>query len=80
MRAIISGEVALLGGVLPAFAVLLSYSEWSVLDRERGVATRRPLGWRISRYAPGRSQPADGWDELKGYYRGHRWAKGSSGA
>ena len=74
MRGTFSGAVALLGGVLLAFAVVLSYCEWGVLDRERGVATRRPIGWDISRYALGRTTPADGWNDLRGYYRGRRRA------
>jgi hypothetical protein len=56
---------------------LYSYGEWGVFDRKTGIAVKRPLGWDLTGYAPGRSTPADGWKELKGYYRGHRSAANS---
>ena len=75
MRASLSGLVQFMAGALLGGAALYSYSEWSVLDEERGIATTRPVGWDLSRYALGRTRPADGWDEFKGYYRGRRSAE-----
>lgn len=75
MRAALSGQVAALGGLLTAGAALYAYCEWGVFDERRGRATRRPVGWDLANYMPGRTRPADGWDELKGYYRGHRRAR-----
>ena len=74
-RETLSGQVALLGGLLPAFPAFYSYSEYGVFDTSRGVATRRPVGWNLSRYARGRVRPANGWREFKGYYRGRRRAR-----
>lgn len=71
-RGTLSGQIQFLGGALPAAAAVLSYSEWGVLDSARGTATARPLGWDLTSYAPGRVTPADGWNELRGYYQGRR--------
>jgi hypothetical protein len=60
------GETAL---VLAAFA---PYTEFGVFDRRTLRATRRPIGWDLSDYMPGRTTPADGWPELIGYYQDRR--------
>lgn len=72
MKGTLSGQIRYIGGALPAAATLFGYGEWGVLDPGTGVATKRPVGWDITGYAPGRSTPADGWNELKGYYGGKR--------
>lgn len=58
-------------GVLLGYATFLSWSEAPVFDSRRGAPSRRPLGWRNSRY----DGPAEGRPELKGYYRGRRKAR-----
>lgn len=73
----LSGLVAFAAGALVEFAAFGSYSEWGVFDAQTGTATRRPPGWEMSNYLPGRSTPVDGHDELIGYYRGVRAARGS---
>ena len=75
MRGSLSGQVEFMAGALIAAGGLYSYSEAGVFDRERGVATRRPVGWDLSGYALGRSTPADGWREFRGYYRARRRAR-----
>jgi hypothetical protein len=50
----------------PTLAGFVAYSEAPRLDRATRQLTGRPVGWDLSSY-PGVS---DGWDELKGYYRG----------
>lgn len=62
--------VRFLGGNLPGLAALACYSEAGAYDRRRRRLRRRPLGWRLSRYAG----LADGRAELKGYFRGRRRA------
>lgn len=61
-----------LAGTLLEFAAFASFAEFGVFDRERRVATKRPVEWELARYLPGRHTPVDGRDELKGYYRGRR--------
>jgi hypothetical protein len=55
-------------GVLLGYASFLSWSEAAVYDPARRAPSRRPVGWRNSRY----DGPADGRPELKGYYQGRR--------
>ena len=74
MKRSLSGQIRFIGGALPAAAALFGYAEWGVLDAGTAVATKRPVGWDNTGYAPGRSTPADGWDELKGYYGARRKA------
>lgn len=58
-------------GVLLGYATFLSWSEAPVLDPRLRQPSRRPVGWRNSRY----DGPAEGWPELKGYYHGRRKAR-----
>lgn len=67
-----SGLLRFAGGILLTLANFTAYTEFAVFDRDRGVAVRRPVGWDISRYMPGRTTPADGWAEFLGYYQGRR--------
>ena len=67
-----SGLLRFIGNTLLALAPFATYSEFGVFDRERRRVTRRPVGWDLSRYMPGRTTPADGWPELRGYYQGRR--------
>jgi hypothetical protein len=68
----LSGFVKFLAGTLLEFAAFTPFTEFGVFDRERLVATERPVGWELARYLPGRRTPVDGRDEFKGYYRGRR--------
>ncbi len=75
MRGSFSGAVEFMAGALLGGAALYSYGEYGVFDPDRRRATSRPVGWELSRYALGRTAPADGWREFKGYYRGRRKAR-----
>lgn len=65
-----SGLLRFLGNVLLVVAPFAAYSEFGIFDRASRRATRRPVGWELSRYMPGRTTPADGWPEFIGYYQG----------
>lgn len=67
-----SGVLRFAGGMLLTLSAFGGYSEFAVFDRATRRATRRPVGWNLSEYMPGRLTPADGWDELIGYYQGRR--------
>lgn len=69
-----SGLLRFAGGTLLELGGFATYTEWHVFDRTTRRATRRPLGWSLSRYMPGRTTPADGWPEFRGYYEGRREA------
>jgi hypothetical protein len=62
--------IRFLGGNLPGLTAFACYSEANAYDRRRRRLRRRPLGWRLTRYAG----LADGRAELKGYYRGRKKA------
>lgn len=70
----LSGFLKFLAGTLLEFAAFTPFAEFGVFDRDRRVATERPVGWELARYLPGRQTPVDGTDEFKGYYRGRRSA------
>jgi hypothetical protein len=63
-------ELRFVAGILPGFTSLVAVSEAGVYDSERRTVTQRPVGWEISGYVG----PADGHDELKGYWHGFRSA------
>lgn len=65
-----SGLLRFLGNVLLVVAPFAAYSEFGVFDRATRRALRRPVGWDLSNYMPGRTTPADGWPEFIGYYQG----------
>lgn len=65
-----SGLLRFLGNTLLVVAPFAVYSEFGVFDRATRRATRRPVGWDLSSYMPGRTTPADGWPEFIGYYQG----------
>jgi len=67
-----SGLLRFAGGILLTLASFGAYGEYGVFDRARRRVTRRPVGWDLSRYMPGRTTPADGWAEFIGYYQGRR--------
>jgi hypothetical protein len=67
-----SGLLRFAGGTLLELGGFATYTEWAVFDRAKRRATRRPLGWDLSRYMPGRTTPADGWPEFLGYYQDRR--------
>jgi hypothetical protein len=62
--------IRFLAANLPALAAFASYSEANAYDRRRRRLRRRPVGWRLTRYAG----LAEGRPELKGYFRGRRKA------
>lgn len=62
--------IRFLGGNLPGLAAFACYSEANAYDRRRRRLRRRPVGWRLSRYAG----LAEGRADLKGYFRGRRKA------
>lgn len=64
-------EFRFVAGILPGFVAFLAYSEAAVFDNGRLTST--PIGWRLTGYGG----PSEGWNELKGYYRGRRAAKGA---
>jgi hypothetical protein len=67
-----SGLLRFAGNVMLTLAPFSGYSEFGVFDRRTLRATRRPVGWDLSRYMPGRTTPADGWPEFLGYYQDRR--------
>jgi len=64
-----SGLLRFAGGTLLELGGFATYTEWAVFDRKTRRATKRPLGWDLSHYMPGRTTPADGWPEFRGYYQ-----------
>ena len=67
-----SGLLKYAGGLLLTLSTYSAYTEFAVFDRDSGKAVRRPVGWDLSRYMPGRTVPADGWNEFLGFYQGRR--------
>jgi hypothetical protein len=70
LKGSLSGLLKFVGGALLEFGTYLSYGEWGVFDPATKTVSKRPVGWDLSGYMPGRTTPADGWDELKGYFDG----------
>jgi hypothetical protein len=69
MKDSLSGLLKFVGGALLEFGAYLSYVEWGVFDPQTKTVSARPVGWDLSNYMPGRTTPADGWDEFKGYFQ-----------
>ena len=61
----------MLGGLLPAIAAFVSYSEYGALAPGGHALTGRPVGWELSGY----EGAADGRAEFRGYYGGRRRAR-----
>jgi hypothetical protein len=70
LKASLSGLLKFVGGALQEFGAYLSYVEWGVFDPNTKTVSKRPVGWDLSNYMPGRTAPADGWDEFLGYFEG----------
>lgn len=70
-----SRNIRFVGGILPGFTAFLAFGEWHALDPATRTLTGRPVGWDLSRYQPGRTVPAEGWDELQGYFEGRKKAQ-----
>jgi hypothetical protein len=68
----LSGLLKFVGGALQEFGAYLSYGEWGVFDPQTKTVSKRPVGWDLSNYMPGRTTPADGWDEFIGYFEGRQ--------
>jgi hypothetical protein len=67
----VDGTLQMLGGLLPAIAAFVSYSEFGVLAPGGHALTSRPVGWELSGY----EGAADGRAEFHGYYGGRRRAR-----
>src|SRR3954447_412085 len=72
LRASLSGLLKFVGGALQEFGAYLSYGEWGVYDPKTKTISKRPVGWDLANYMPGRTTPADGWDEFIGYFQGRQ--------
>jgi hypothetical protein len=72
LKASLSGLLKFVGGALQEFGTYLSYVEWGVFDPNTKTVSKRPVGWDLSNYMPGRTTPADGWDEFLGYFEGRQ--------
>jgi hypothetical protein len=68
----LSGLLKFVGGALQEFGAYLSYGEWGVYDPMTKTLSKRPVGWDLSNYMPGRTTSADGWDEFIGYFEGRQ--------
>src|SRR3954471_22605517 len=68
----LSGLLKFVGGALQEFGAYLSYGEWGVFDPQTKTVSKRPVGWDLTSYMPGRTTPADGWDEFLGYFQGRQ--------
>lgn len=69
-----AGSIRFLAGNMPGLVAFLAYSEAGSFDRKRKRLRRRPLGWRLARYAGA----SDGRKELKGYWQGRKAADKSA--
>jgi hypothetical protein len=67
-------NIRFVGGILPGFTAFVAYGEWHALDPKTRTLLQRPVGWEISQYQPGRTIPAEGWDEMRGYFEGRKKA------
>ena len=67
-------NIRFVGGILPGYTAYLAFTEWHVFDPAARTASGRPIGWDLTRYMPGRTTPAAGWDEMKGYWKGRKRA------
>ena len=74
-----TGAIRFTAGILPGFATFVCFGEAQVLDPATRRLRARPVGWDLTGYQPGRVVPAEGWEELKGYYGGRRRAQGTTG-
>jgi hypothetical protein len=72
MKSSLSGLLKFVGGALQEFGAYLSYGEGGVFDPQTKTVSQRPVGWDLSNYMPGRTTPADGWDEFLGYFEGRQ--------
>ena len=72
MKDSLSGLLKFVGGALQEFGAYLSYGEGGVFDPQTKTVSQRPVGWDLSTYMPGRTTPADGWDEFLGYFEGRQ--------
>jgi hypothetical protein len=72
LKASLSGLLKFVGGALQEFGTYLSYGEWGVYDPNTKTISERPVGWDLTNYMPGRTTPADGWDEFIGYFEGRQ--------
>jgi hypothetical protein len=69
-----AGSIRFLVGNLPDLVAFLAFSEAGVYDVKRRRVRRRPVGWRLTRYAG----VADGRNEFKGYWQGRKAADPSA--
>jgi hypothetical protein len=71
LKSELSGLLKYVAGTLLEFGSFVAYAEYGVFDRETQSLTGRPVGWNTTNYMPGRTTPANGWDDFKGYYQGN---------
>ena len=67
-----SGNLSFIAGIVPGFTAFLAGNEQGAYNAATRSLTGRPVSWQISGYQP--AGPVEGWDELKGYYRGRKKA------
>jgi hypothetical protein len=67
-----SGNLSFVAGIVPSFVGFLVGNDQGVYDAATRSLTGRPVSWQISGYQP--NGPVEGWNELKGYYRGRKKA------
>lgn len=68
----VSGNLSFIAGIIPAFVGFLAGNEQDVYRASTRSLTGRPVSWEISGYQP--NGPVEGWNELKGYYKGRKKA------
>lgn len=65
LRSSLSGLLRFLSGALLEFSAFGSYNEWAVFDAQTKTLRATPVGWTLTGY----TGPADGRDDLIGYYQ-----------
>jgi hypothetical protein len=68
----VSGNLSFIAGIVPSFVGFLAGSEQGAYNAATKSLSGRPVSWQISGYQP--NGPVEGWNELKGYYRGRKKA------
>lgn len=66
----LQGLVKLLALFMLALPGLGAYSEWQVFDPSTKTLRRRPIGWELTGYLPGRRAGVEGHADFLGYYQG----------
>ena len=72
LRQSVSGVLRFTAGALLEFSAFATFSEHGTFDPATRRLTARPVGWDLSSYALGFTNPPEGWDEFLGYYQNRR--------